>query len=96
MKPGTTQKYKPGFLFMAQNLDLPIIPVALNSGLFWPRNSIKHFPGKVIIEFMEPMTAGKDKNAFIEELQRKIEQKCDELNAETIKNYPYTKVNLTK
>jgi len=94
MKPGTTQKYKPGFLFMAQNLNLPVIPVALNTGMFWPRNSAKHFPGKVIIEFMEPMQPGKDKNAFIEELQNRIENKCAELNAETVKNYPQTKVNL--
>lgn len=96
MKPGTTQKYKPGFLFMAQNLNLPIIPVALNTGMFWPRSSTKHLQGKVIIEFMEPMTAGKDKNAFIEELQRRIEQKCDELNEETVKNYPATAINLAK
>lgn len=94
MKPGTTQKYKPGFLFMAQNLKLPVIPVALNTGMFWPRSSTRHFPGKVIIEFMEPMMPGTDKNAFIDELQSKIEAKCAELNAETVKNYPYTAVNL--
>ena len=94
MKPGTTQKYKPGFLFMAQNLKLPVIPVALNTGMFWPRSSTRHFPGKVIVEFMEPMMPGDDKNAFIEELQAKIEAKCAELNAETVKNYPYTAVNL--
>lgn len=94
MKPGTTQKYKPGFLFMAQNLSLPVIPVALNTGMFWPRHSAKHFPGKVIVEFMEPMQPSTDKNAFIEELQARIEAKCDELNAETVKNYPYTAVNL--
>ena len=94
MKPGTTQKYKPGFLFMAQNLKLPAIPVALNTGMFWPRSSTRHFPGKVIVEFMEPMMPGDDKNAFIEELQAKIEAKCAELNAETVKNYPYTAANL--
>ncbi len=96
MKPGTTQKYKPGFLFMAQNLKLPVIPVALNTGMFWPRSSAKHLPGKVIIEFMEPMVPGSDKNAFIEELQAKIEAKCAELNEETVKNYPYTAVNMAE
>ena len=43
---------------------------------------------------MEPMMPGDDKNAFIEELQAKIEAKCAELNAETVKNYPYTAANL--
>ena len=94
MKAGTTQKYKPGFLFMAQNLNLPVIPVALNTGMFWPRNSAKHFPGKVIIEFMEPMEPSGDKNDFIENLQKRIEQKCAELNVETVKNYPQTAENL--
>ncbi len=94
MKPGSTQKYKPGFLFMAQNLEVPIVPVALNTGMFWPRSSTKHFPGKVIIEFMEPMMPSDDKRLFIETLQKKIEDKCAELNAETVKNYPYTEVNL--
>ena len=96
MKPGLTQKYKPGFLFMAQNLKLPVIPVALNTGMFWPRSSAKHFCGKVIIEFMEPMMPEGDKNEFMEKLQAKIEAKCAELNAETVKNYPYTAVNLAQ
>ena len=96
MKPGTTQKYKPGFLFLAQNLKLPVIPVAHNTGMFWPRHSTHHFPGKVIIEFMEPMMPDGDKNAFTAELQNKIEAKCAELNAETLEHYPYTAVNLAK
>lgn len=96
MKPGTTQKYKPGFLFLAQNLKLPVIPVAHNTGMFWPRHSTHHFPGKVIIEFMEPMMPDGDKNAFMAELQNKIEAKCAELNAETLEHYPYTAVNLAK
>lgn len=93
VKPGTSLKYKPGFLFLAQNMKLPVIPVALNTGMFWPRHCFTHLQGKVIVEFMEPMIPGADKNQFIEELQAKIEAKCAELNAETIKNYPATKIN---
>ena len=93
-KPGTTKGYKPGLLFIAEQLKAPVIPVALNTGLFWAKNSFLRYPGKVIIEFMEPMPEIADKKEFMAELEKRIEGKCAELNAETLKNYPYTKVNL--
>lgn len=93
-KPGTTKGYKPGLLFIAEQLKAPVIPVALNTGLFWAKNSFLRYPGKVIIEFMEPMPEIADKKEFMAELEKRIEGKCTELNAETLKNYPYTKVNL--
>ena len=47
------------------------------------------YPGKVIFEFMEPIEPGLNKTQFMAELQNRIESKCAELNAETVKNYPY-------
>ena len=79
---------------IAEQLKAPVIPVALNTGLFWAKNSFLRYPGKVIIEFMEPMPEIADKKEFMAELEKRIEGKCAELNAETLKNYPYTKVNL--
>lgn len=93
MPAGTSQKYKPGFLFLAQNLDMPIVPVALNSGMFWPRSSFTHIPGKIIVEFMEPMQVHGDKNEFMAELQKRIEDKCSELNEEAMRDYPACRVN---
>lgn len=88
VQPGTVKGYKPGLLFLAQNLNVPVIPVALNTGLFWQKNSFLRHKGKVIIEFMEPMPFIEDKKEFMAELQNRIEKKCQELNLETIKNYP--------
>ena len=82
VKPGTVSGYKPGLLFIAQNLKVPVVPVALNTGLFWQKNSFLRHPGKVIIEFMEPMPDNLDKKDFMDELQKRIENKCAELNAE--------------
>lgn len=96
VKPGTINGYKPGLLFIAQNLNVPVIPVALNTGLFWQKNSFLRHPGKVIIEFMEPMPTDLDKKDFMAELQKRIENKCAELNAETIKNYPQAAKLLVK
>lgn len=88
VQPGTIKGYKPGLLFIAQNLNVPVIPVALNTGLFWQKNSFLRHKGKVIIEFMEPMPQIADKKEFMAELQNRIEKKCRELNMETIHNYP--------
>ena len=54
------------------------------------------YPGTVVFEFMEPLPAGLDKKHFMEELQNRIETKCEELNAEAIKNYPYIKSHMYK
>ena len=61
---------------------------ALNTGLFWQKNSFLRHKGKVIIEFMEPMPEIADKKEFMSLLQERIENKCRELNEETVKNYP--------
>lgn len=87
--PGSAPDYKPGVAFLYNNLNVPVVPFALNTGYFWPKGSFLKFPGKVIIEFMEPMPAGLDKNAFMAELQNRIESKSRELNAETERNYPF-------
>ena len=82
--------HKPGVALLYQNLNVPVIPIAVNTGFFWKKSSFMRYPGKVIFEFMEPLPAGMDKKTFMSELQKRIEGKCAELNAETIKNYPYT------
>lgn len=89
-KPGQTPDYKPGIALLYQNLDVPVIPVATNTGFFWKKSSFLRYPGTVIFEFMEPMPTGLDKKAFMSELQNRLETKCTELNAETLQKYPYT------
>lgn len=92
-KPGTTKGYKPGLLFITDHLNVPVIPIAHNTGLFWAKNSFLRYPGKVIIEFLEPMPQIADKKEFMAELEKRIENKCAELNEETLREYPYTKIN---
>lgn len=95
-KPGTTKGYKPGFLFMAENLEIKVIPVALNTGLFWAKSSFLRYPGTAVFEFLPAMTVKKneDKKAFMAELEKRIETKCAELNAEAVEKYPWVKSNL--
>lgn len=93
VKPGTKSEYKSGLLFLSQNLKVPVVPVALNTGMFWAKNSFMRYPGKVIVEFLEPMSDNLNKKEFMSVLEDRIETKCAELNEETLKNYPWTKAN---
>ncbi len=95
-KPGKTTEYKPGLVFLYQNLNVPVVPVALNTGLFWAKNSFLRYPGKVIIEFLPPMPLGLEKKEFMRELQSRIEKKCQELNAESAQQYPHAQMLLDK
>lgn len=96
MKAGTCGTYKPGLLFLAQNLHVPVVPVALNTGMFWAKKSFLRYPGKVIVEFLEPMPDNLDKKEYMSLLQQRIETKCRELNAEALETCPQTAVNLVK
>ena len=80
-KHGQVKGYKSGIVFLAHELDMPVVPVALNSGLCWAKNAFMIYPGTVTFEFMEPMKLSDyaGKKEFMEALQKRIEDKCAEL-----------------
>jgi 1-acyl-sn-glycerol-3-phosphate acyltransferase len=61
---------------------VPCVPVALNSGLFWPRRSFLRRPGVVVIEFLDPIAPGLDRDLFFRTLKGQIEGACERLLAE--------------
>jgi len=95
-KPGTTKGYKSGFLFLAENLKLKVVPVAVNTGLFWAKNSFLRYKGTAVIEFLPAMSVSKneDKKDFMARLEKVIEDKCAELNKEAVSKYPWVRKNL--
>jgi 1-acyl-sn-glycerol-3-phosphate acyltransferase len=70
---GALPDYKPGILFLYQDLKLPVCPVALNSGAFWPRHSYLRYPGTIIAEFLDPIPPGLPRQEFMKRLQSAIE-----------------------
>ena len=56
--PGMEPDYKPGYLALYANLDLPLVPVALNSGVFWPARTSLSYPGRITVEFGKPIPPG--------------------------------------
>ena len=58
--PGAKPRYLPGVAFLYAELGLPCVPIALNSGLFWPRRSLRRYPGTVLVEVLDPIPPGLD------------------------------------
>jgi len=71
--PGAEPQYKFGVAHLYAESGVPCVPVALNSGLFWPRRSFRRFPGTIVVQVCEPIAPGLDKSAFIARLQEVIE-----------------------
>ena len=64
--------FKKGVGRIYNSLNLPCVPVALNTGKIWPKNSFMKYSGDIHISFLEPIMTGKDKNDFIKEIEDKI------------------------
>jgi 1-acyl-sn-glycerol-3-phosphate acyltransferase len=80
--PDAPPDYKPGAIGLYLSLGLPCVPVALNSGLYWPRREFLRYPGTVIIEFLPAIPAGLPRSEFSRRLQHHIEEATRRLVAE--------------
>ncbi len=70
-KPGAPPDYKPGVAGLYGMLEVPCVPVALNSGVYWT-SFLKH-PGTITLEFLEVIPPGMKRGAFMALLQSRIE-----------------------
>lgn len=80
--PGAAPKYKFGAAHLYAELGIPCVPVALNSGLFWPRRSFLRYPGTIRVEILDPIMPGLDKAAFAQLLQERMEEATARLVAQ--------------
>jgi 1-acyl-sn-glycerol-3-phosphate acyltransferase len=71
--PGAPPDYKTGVVLLYEALQIPCVPLALNSGAFWPRRSLSLRPGTVVVEFLDPIPPGLPKAEFLERLIGSIE-----------------------
>lgn len=79
---GAEPRYKYGVAHLYDASGVPCMPVALNSGLFWRRRSFVRMPGTIVVEFLDPIAPGLDKQVFFERLQSEIEGATARLVAE--------------
>ncbi len=80
--PGVKKPYKSGVAAIYGALDVPVVPVALNSGLCWPRRGYAYRPGTITIEFLPPIAPGLSRKDFMAELETRIETATDRLVAQ--------------
>jgi 1-acyl-sn-glycerol-3-phosphate acyltransferase len=77
--PGTHRPYQPGIAALYGQLDVPVVPVALNSGLYWGRKAWVKKPGRILIEYLPPIPPGLDRKAFMAELEPRLEPAANAL-----------------
>lgn len=75
---GGKNAYKPGIAGLYKALDVPVVPVALNSGRCWARKG-GYKPGTITMEFLEPIQPGMNRKEFMSELETRIETGCNRL-----------------
>lgn len=85
--PGVKARYKEGAYAIYRTYDAPCTPAAVNTGLFWPRTGLIRRPGVAVVEFLDPIAPGKDREAFMEEIEQRIEAASDALSDEAKRNY---------
>lgn len=71
--PGAPADYKTGFAQIYSACGAPCLPIALNSGLFWPRRTFMRYPGTLVVEFLDPLPPGLPKDEFIVRVRDSIE-----------------------
>lgn len=85
---GAPALYKPGISAFCAVAGVPCTPVALNSGLFWPRRSFLKRPGTVVVEFLPPIPPSLTKSEFMRALKNAIEPATDALVAAALASDP--------
>lgn len=79
---GAPPAYKFGVAHLYRAFGVACLPVALNSGLYWPRRQFIRRPGTVVIEILDPIPPGLSRDIFLQELQDRIETASNRLLAE--------------
>jgi 1-acyl-sn-glycerol-3-phosphate acyltransferase len=85
MPPGAPADYKPGIVALYEALEVPCVPIALNSGLYWPRRTLLRRPGTIIVEILPPLPAGLPRREFRARLEADIEAATRRLVAEAVR-----------
>ena len=87
--PGAPPHYKYGIARLYRDLAVPVVPVVMHPGLFWPRRKFLRFPGHFKVRILPPIEAGLDPDVFLQKLVDVMEKASDALLVETVKDNPH-------
>ena len=86
--PGAPPEYKYGIARLYRDLKVPVVPVVMHPGLFWPRRKFIRYPGHFKVEILPPIQPGMDPDAFLAHLIEVMETASDRLLLETVEANP--------
>lgn len=86
--PGAPPEYKYGIARLYRDINVPVVPVAMHPGLFWPRRKFLRFPGHFTVRILPPIEPGLDPDVMHETLMQRLEAASDELLVKTAKENP--------
>jgi 1-acyl-sn-glycerol-3-phosphate acyltransferase len=86
--PGSAPDYKPGLVALYEALKVPCVPLALNSGLYWPRRQFIRYPGTIVVEILDVIGPGMGRAAFKAEIEQRIETASRRLIEEAASSNP--------
>ena len=78
-KPGDVPDYKTGIAGIYKKSKIEVVPVAVNSGHYWPKNTFIKSPGKIIIKFLKPLPANLEKSEFLKKIESSIENETNKI-----------------
>ncbi|WP_036281225.1 1-acyl-sn-glycerol-3-phosphate acyltransferase [Methylocystis sp. ATCC 49242] len=93
---GAPPQYKVGIAHLYDATNVPVLPVALNAGLFWPRRSFLIYPGTAVIEFLPVIPPGLPPREFFRLLQNEIETASNRLIDEAVAKDPTVAARLER
>lgn len=86
--PGMAGEYHSGVAALYSGLELPLVPVALNSGLFWGRNAFLRHSGVITLEFLPAIPPGMNRKELVPAVESRIETATRALEQEALARFP--------
>lgn len=86
--PGAKLPYKIGAGVLYERFGLDVYPVSTNAGVLWGKNKFLRHPGLAVVEFLDPIPSGLDRQAFMGTLEARIEASSELLEAEAYASLP--------
>jgi 1-acyl-sn-glycerol-3-phosphate acyltransferase len=65
-------EYKSGIFALYKTLEIPVIPVKVDSGQCWSKQSLKKAPGIITLDFRKIITVGASKKDFFAKFEARI------------------------
>ena len=80
LEPNDRSQFKKGASRIYDELKIKCQPVAINSGLVWPKNGPLKANKKLTVSILEPINPNLDEKNFLELVQKRIYEELDNLN----------------